>query len=106
MRPASGRNCPLTRLKSVVLPAPLGPRIPSVSPSATAKDIPSVTRRAPKLFDTACRARIAAIDDALRQQAQLSARGDLRRGLVVDDDQLVAVLLPLPPLSQDEGRPA
>src|SRR5437763_15042939 len=99
MRPASGRSWPLTRLKRVVFPAPLGPRIPSVSPSATAKEIPSVTRRAPKLFETATRVRIAAMGRArLREEPQLSARRDLRRGLVVDDEELVAVVLPGHPL--------
>src|SRR5579883_109837 len=37
MRPDEGFNIPEIRLKSVVLPAPLGPMRPRISPSATAK---------------------------------------------------------------------
>jgi hypothetical protein len=35
------------RLNSVVLPAPFGPRMPSVSPSVTDSEIASVTLSAP-----------------------------------------------------------
>src|SRR5207248_11627461 len=99
MRPASGRSWPLTRLKRVVFPAPLGPRIPRVSPSATAKEIPSVTRRAPKLFETARRVRIVAIDRARpRAEPQLSGRAARGRAPVVHADDLVTVLLAGAPL--------
>jgi hypothetical protein len=41
--PASGCSSPAIRLSSVVLPAPLGPTMPSASPSATATDMSSMT---------------------------------------------------------------
>src|SRR5260221_6224650 len=61
MRRESAWKSPLIRLNSVVLPAPFGPRMPSVSPSATDSVMLSVTLRAPKLLLTFSRARIAAI---------------------------------------------
>src|ERR1700684_1602661 len=36
-RPSSLRNCPQTQLNSVVLPAPLGPTRPTLSPTPTSK---------------------------------------------------------------------
>src|ERR1700761_8884506 len=35
--PCSGRSCPQTQLNSVVLPAPLGPTRPTLSPANTSK---------------------------------------------------------------------
>src|SRR5579862_4837517 len=37
--PVSGRSCPHTQLKSVVLPAPFGPTSPTHSPGCTSKVI-------------------------------------------------------------------
>src|SRR5260221_5232754 len=51
MLPASGRRLPASWLMRVVLPAPLGPMTACVSPSPTSKPMPSLARRAPKLFD-------------------------------------------------------
>src|SRR5215831_5627387 len=39
--PASGRRCPVRRLKKVDLPAPLGPITAAISPRATARLTPS-----------------------------------------------------------------
>src|SRR6185295_10709043 len=50
MRPASGRRLPASWLMKVVLPAPFGPMMAWVSPSRTARSMPSVARRAPKAF--------------------------------------------------------
>src|SRR5258706_10144571 len=60
-RPASARKSPLMRLNSVVLPAPLGPRMPSVSPRVTDNEMPSVTLSAPKLLLTFSSASIATV---------------------------------------------
>ena len=37
MSPSSGRNWPQTQLNNVVLPAPLGPTRPTLSPGLTSK---------------------------------------------------------------------
>src|SRR4051794_11958156 len=50
MWPESGRRLPASWLMKVVLPAPFGPMIACVSPSRTARSIPSVARSAPKDF--------------------------------------------------------
>src|SRR5262245_1087357 len=52
MRPLSGRSMPASWLMKVVLPAPFGPITACVSPSRTSKSMPSLARRAPKLFDS------------------------------------------------------
>src|SRR6478609_5041615 len=48
MRPAVGGKSPVTALKSVVLPAPLEPRIAYFCPAATVNDTSSTARSAPK----------------------------------------------------------
>src|SRR3954469_11943259 len=50
MRPLSGRKSPASWPMKVVLPAPFGPMTACVSPSRTSKSMPSVARRAPKVF--------------------------------------------------------
>src|SRR2546425_4881421 len=50
IEPPSGRSSPVTRLKSVVLPAPLGPMIRRRSPGSTARFTAAVTRRPPNDF--------------------------------------------------------
>src|SRR6185437_4221824 len=47
--PVVGRVTPVTRLNSVVLPAPLGPISAVRLPSATSKDAPATARTPPKL---------------------------------------------------------
>ena len=49
--PDVGRVNPVTRLKTVVLPAPFGPMMPSISPDAQAMSTSSRARRPPKDFD-------------------------------------------------------
>src|SRR3990172_13429609 len=46
-RPASGSTMPQAMRKVVVLPAPLGPKRPTISPGNTSKSTPSTTRRLP-----------------------------------------------------------
>ncbi len=45
--PASGSIMPQVMRKEVVLPAPLGPSSPTISPGSTSKSTPSTTRRRP-----------------------------------------------------------
>src|SRR3989304_6039048 len=48
--PLSGRSNPVIRLNTVVLPAPLGPINPRISPSATLKDSACTAMTPPKDF--------------------------------------------------------
>src|SRR5882672_11567562 len=48
--PPSGRSSPVIRLKSVVLPAPLGPMMRRRSPGSTVRSTPDVTRSPPNDF--------------------------------------------------------
>src|SRR5271166_2159047 len=47
-RPDVGRSSPVRILIVVVLPAPLGPKNPKISPGATAKEMPSTAVASPK----------------------------------------------------------
>src|SRR5207253_2457116 len=74
--------------------------MPSASPSASARSMPSATTTAPKRFEIFERVRI---DGTLRQQFQLAADRNLRRRPVGGDDQLEAVAAALP-LAGDQRR--
>ena len=50
--PPSGTRCPVIRLKSVVLPAPLGPMMALIEPLGTVKETPSTAWKPSKLFRT------------------------------------------------------
>src|SRR5262245_59821923 len=50
--PASGLRCPVTRLKNVVLPAPLGPMIAAILPRSTPRLTPATARKPSKLLRT------------------------------------------------------
>src|SRR5258706_16385374 len=70
IEPCEGTSRPLIRLKSVDLPAPLGPMIAWRSPSGIASDTPRMISVAPKLLRTASSATAAsAIGVASRQGA-------------------------------------
>src|SRR6266446_5391867 len=60
MRPSLGRVSPLIRLKSVVLPAPLGPMIARRSPGPTVRLTPSTARRPPNSLQRPLRLSAAA----------------------------------------------
>jgi hypothetical protein len=59
IEPESARRSPVTRLKSVVLPAPFGPMMPSSSRLPTSTLRPSMTFSAPNDFSTPASERIA-----------------------------------------------
>src|SRR5438094_6136470 len=48
--PRSGRRCPVIRLKSVVLPAPLGPMIAPMLPRGASKLTPPTATKPSKIF--------------------------------------------------------
>src|SRR5215470_4036428 len=52
MCPASGPRAPVTRLKNVVLPAPLGPMIAWIPPASTARSSFESTTSFPKLRES------------------------------------------------------
>src|SRR2546428_10554106 len=54
MLPASGTRSPLSRLTSVVLPAPLDPTSETSSSDSTRKSTPSTARVSPKDFFSPC----------------------------------------------------
>src|SRR5258706_11515295 len=53
-RPPSGSRCPVIRLNSVVLPAPLGPMMALIEPRGTVKDTPPTAWKPSKLLRTSC----------------------------------------------------
>ena len=64
MRPAESGKRPLTRLKSVVLPAPFGPMMAWREPVATSRVTPMMTAVGPKLFSTSMRRSAGAVTRA------------------------------------------
>src|SRR5712675_2706690 len=79
MRPASGRRWPASCAMSVVLPAPFGPMIACVSPSATVRLTPSVARRAPKLLYRSVTSSIGFLEDASQAAPEEDHRQDQQR---------------------------
>src|SRR5271157_3568769 len=107
--PPSGARPPVIRLKTVVLPAPLGPRMPSASPLETSNERSSVTFKAPKLFETFSKERrtvmatsVLAAASSVRDRNGLGFDRDLGRLGVGDNNQVVFPLVALHPLARDE----
>src|SRR6476660_8479124 len=119
--PASGARPPAIRLKSVVLPAPFGPIIPSASPCATDRSISSAAMTEPKLLRRPLifsmrlslattltnrneianlrRARSALLALPSTDRLHFAAGRNVRRCPVVGDDDLVFIAVldaPLP----------
>ncbi len=61
IRPEVGRWLPARQSNIVVLPAPLGPTSPTISPASTVKDIPSTATWPPKRLVTASATRIGVL---------------------------------------------
>src|SRR5262249_48614148 len=108
--PASARRLPPSRWNSVVLPAPLGPMMPSASPPRASSDTSSVTTRLPNdLRSPRALSRTSAITrHHCRSGDGLERRGlgDRRRGVVVDHAQIPVVLVALGPLTADQRSAA
>src|SRR6185295_17352963 len=107
IRPESGFRWPVTRLKIDDLPAPLGPRIPTTSPSVMVKASLSATRTRPKALSTASRRSSSPSMTGSGDRLQLV--GDRHHGSlrVVDHDQLVLALAAagiLAPLAAGQRR--
>src|ERR1700681_1218923 len=121
--PASGASPPAIRLKSVVLPAPFGPMMPSASPGATDRSIssaaitePNVLRR-PLIFSMrlsatrrtnqnvianlrrACSARLVLLST---DRLHLAAGRNVWRSPVVGDDDVVFIIVLHAPLAADQ----
>src|SRR3954462_10463673 len=79
MRPESGRRLPASWAMNVVLPAPLGPMIACVSPSATARLTPSVARSAPKLLRRSVTSSIGLVEHAGEAAPEKDDRQDEQR---------------------------
>src|SRR6185436_93599 len=79
MLPPSGSSMPASWPMSVVLPAPFGPMMASVSPSRTSRSTPSVARSAPKLFVRARTSSIGLAEDAGEAAAEEDDREDEQR---------------------------
>src|SRR5664279_4088670 len=108
--PELGLTVPVIRLNNVVLPAPFGPRIPTISPSSTSSEKSWVTDKAPYCLCRLSSARIGMVARAgipcppssdeveSAYQFQLSADRNSRIGLVVGDHKvgLAVAQLPLP----------
>src|SRR5690606_7412773 len=80
---AVGRSTPDTRLNRVVLPAPLGPMTPSISPSATERDTFSMMRAPPIWRETCSMASTGGMDTFSTPPA--SARDGRGHRVGVDD---------------------
>ena len=79
MSPDSGRSCPHTQLKSVVLPAPLGPTRPTLSPGATSNVMLCTAWIPPKDLHTPRRLRSGSAQPlALEVEMVGAARSGLR----------------------------
>src|ERR1700677_3827851 len=61
MRPPLGGKTPAIMLNNVVLPAPFGPRMPTISPSSTLKSSRSITTRPPKVRESEASSSIGAV---------------------------------------------
>src|SRR6185437_11912817 len=96
--PAPGDRSPEMRPNRLVLPAPFGPTIPTVSPAPTLSERSSAMTTRPNRFVTWSSARSGLVIGSLVGRIEIS--GDLRLGQqrVVDHLGLERVLCPLLPL--------
>src|ERR1700722_6564921 len=116
--PSFGGSTPAIRLNSVDLPAPFSPSTPSTSPGCTVRFSSSMTRRPPKRRETplSCNSGSSAGNDppadcawprsAMDDRLHLPTDRDVRRGSVVDVDEVERELRSLLPLADDERRRA
>src|SRR2546425_9252274 len=79
MRPPSGRRLPASWPMKVVLPAQYGPMMACVSPSRTSRSMPSVARKAPKLFVSPLTSSIGLVENPRRAAAEKDHRQNNQR---------------------------
>src|SRR5262245_57414769 len=103
IRPSSAFRLPAIRLRTVVLPAPFGPTIPSASPGPSARLTPRTARTEPNDFETSWSStRAGKLGRLVRDRDQLRVLLQAGHALVADHDELVLVLLALDPLGAGE----
>src|SRR5579863_694899 len=96
--PASGDRSPEMRPNRLVLPAPFGPTIPTVSPDPTASDRFSATTTRPNRFAAPSSSSSGLVIRSRVGRQQVGGDLRLRELRVVDDLHLQRVLGPLLPL--------
>src|SRR5438477_10800298 len=79
MRPPSGLKLPASWPMKVVLPAPFGRMMACISPSRTARSMPSVARSAPKLLVNWRTSSIGLVEDPRQAAAEEDHREDEQR---------------------------
>src|ERR1700753_2705818 len=99
--PASGDRPPEMRPNKLVLPAPFGPTIPTVSPAPTASDSWSAMTTWPNRFVTWSSWRSGLVIGSRVGRLEVAADLRLRRQRVVDHPGLELVLGALLPLDAD-----
>src|SRR5262245_26368662 len=72
--PLVGLSCPVSRLNSVVLPAPLGPMMLTISPRPSSTETSLTAVRPPKRFTTLCAFRNGALIDGPPRSHQCNVR--------------------------------
>src|SRR2546423_12477890 len=99
--PASGARSPEMRPNRLVLPAPFGPTIPTVSPAPTLSERSSAMTTRPNRFVTRSSARSGLVIGSLVGRLQVAGDLGLRLQRVVDHLGLERVLGALLPLDAD-----
>src|SRR6201996_3771479 len=85
IRPASGRWKPAMAANSVVLPAPLGPIRPTISPAFTVSDAWSTAFRPPKALERPCTSSTARPPPEQARQPIGQAADDQDQHRAIDD---------------------
>src|SRR5215813_13474729 len=84
-RPAEGRKVPVITLKSVVLPAPLGPMKPQICFSGMSKLTSFNAATPPKYFVSAVASRIFTMSPVFHQDGQPAQQSNQSVGLEKND---------------------
>src|SRR6266851_9944897 len=108
IRPESGRRAPAIRLKSVVLPEPLGPMTPSSSPSSSVKLTSLTAWTPPKPLDSRSTSRrgmsrVRAIRGSTLREGRRGI-GERSRRRLLGPDQLLLAVDPLEERLLDDAR--
>src|ERR1700722_1218474 len=102
--PAPGDRSPEMRPNRLVLPAPFGPTIPTVSPDPTVNDRSSAMTTRPNRFVTWCSSSSGSAIRLLVRRLERRGRGDVGHQRFVRAPLCPAVLLARLPLHADAGR--
>src|SRR5580700_10018854 len=102
--PAPGDRSPEMRPNRLVLPAPFGPTIPTVSPGPTANDRSSAITTRPNRFVTWSSSSSGSVIRSFVRRLERSGEWNLGHQRIVDDLHRPAVLRVGLPLHADAGR--